>query len=97
MAGVPSVHCDLDLEYSNTTFSQDTTAYEHAVSIYVGHNKISSSEHIIKMVILLYEPKLSYLDLDPEHSNPCLHKTLWLIMMCHNTGFGYESFSDSNV
>ena len=52
-AGVPSVHCDLDLEYSNTTFSQDTPAYEDAVSICVGHNKISSSEHIIKMFISL--------------------------------------------
>ena len=96
--GVPSLHCDLDLEYSNTTFSQYTPAYEHAMSIYVGHNKINSSEHIIKMVISLYERKLSYCDRDLEHSsNPHLHKALWLIMMCHNTGFGYKRFSDSNI
>ena len=77
------------------TFSQDIPSYEHALSNYVGHNKISSSEHIIKIVISLYEPKLSYCDLDLQDSNPFLHMTLWLIMMCYNTGFGYKRFSDS--
>ena len=27
-----NLHCDLDLEYSKATFSQDTPAYEHALS-----------------------------------------------------------------
>ena len=32
--GVQNLHCDLDLdlEYSKATFSQDTPAYEHALS-----------------------------------------------------------------
>ena len=29
---VQNLHCDLDLEYSQATFSQDTPAYEHALS-----------------------------------------------------------------
>ena len=29
---VQNHHCDLDLEYSQATFSQDTPAYEHALS-----------------------------------------------------------------
>ena len=29
---VHSLHCDLDLEYSKSTFSQDTPAFEHALS-----------------------------------------------------------------
>ena len=29
---VQNLHCDLDLEYSKATFSQDTPAYEHAPS-----------------------------------------------------------------
>ena len=29
---VQNPHCDLDLEYSKATFSQDTPAYEHALS-----------------------------------------------------------------
>ena len=53
--------------------------------------KISSSEHIIDIVMIsLYEPKLSYCDLDLKDSHPFLHMTLWLIMMYHHTGFGYK-------
>ena len=29
---VHSLHCDLDLKYSKSTFSQDTPAFEHALS-----------------------------------------------------------------
>ena len=29
---VQNLHCDIDLEYSKATFSQDTPAYEHALS-----------------------------------------------------------------
>ena len=29
---VQNLHCDLDLEYSKATFSQDTPAYDHALS-----------------------------------------------------------------
>ena len=29
---VQNLHCDLDLEYSKAIFSQDTPAYEHALS-----------------------------------------------------------------
>ena len=29
---VQNLHCDLDLDYSKATFSQDTPAYEHALS-----------------------------------------------------------------
>ena len=40
--------------------------------------KISSSEHIIEIVMIsLYEPKLSFSDLDLEDSNPFVaHDTL---------------------
>ena len=31
-AEVQNLHCDLDLEHSKATFSQDTPAYEHALS-----------------------------------------------------------------
>ena len=41
---VQNLHCDLDLDYSKATFSQDTPAYEHALSNEVGRQKISSSE-----------------------------------------------------
>ena len=29
---VQNLHCDIDLEYSKATFSQDTPAYEHSLS-----------------------------------------------------------------
>ena len=29
---IQNLHCDLDLEYSKATFSQDTPAYEHVLS-----------------------------------------------------------------
>ena len=76
--GVLNLHCDLDLEYRKTTFSQDTPAYEHVLSNQVGRQKISSSEHMIEIVMIsLYEPKLSYCDLDLEDSNPFFaHDTL---------------------
>ena len=32
LTAVPNLHCDLDLEYSIATFSQDTPAYEQALS-----------------------------------------------------------------
>ena len=32
LTAVPNFYCDLDLEYSQATFSQDTPAYEHALS-----------------------------------------------------------------
>ena len=49
---VQNLYCDLDLEYSKATFSQDTPAYEHALSkISWSPQKISSSEHIIEIVI----------------------------------------------
>ena len=36
---VQNLHCDLHLEYSKATFSQDTPAYKHALSNYAGHQK----------------------------------------------------------
>ena len=39
-------HCDLDLEYSKATFSQDTPAYEHALSNKVGRQKKSAVQNI---------------------------------------------------
>ena len=68
---VQNLHCDLDLDYCKATFSQDTPAYEHVLSNKVGRQKISSSEHIIEIVMIsLYEPKFSYCDLDLEDNNP---------------------------
>ena len=57
---------------------------------------LSSSEHIIEIVMIsLYEPKLSYCDLDVEDRNTFSHITLWLTMMYQHTGFGYKRFSES--
>ena len=46
---VQNLHCDLD--YSKATFSQATSAYEHVVKLSWSPEKISSSEHIIEVVI----------------------------------------------
>ena len=45
-AEVQNLHCDLDLEYSKATFSQDTPAYEHALSNEVGRPKKSAVQNI---------------------------------------------------
>ena len=43
---VQNLHWDLDLEYSKATFSQDTPAYEHALSNKVGRPTKSSVQNI---------------------------------------------------
>ena len=43
---VKNLHYDLDLEYSKATFSQDTPAYEHALSNEVGRPKKSAVQNI---------------------------------------------------
>ena len=43
---VQNLHCDLELEYSKATFSQDIPAYEHALSNYVGRPKKSAVQNI---------------------------------------------------
>ena len=43
---VQSLHCDVDLEYSKATFSQDTPAYEHALSNKVGRPPKSTVQNI---------------------------------------------------
>ena len=67
---VQNLHCDLDLEYSKATFSQDIPAMNMHCQLSCSP-KISNSKHIIEIVVIsLYEPKLSYCDLDLEDSNP---------------------------
>ena len=39
LTAVPNLNCDLDLEYSIATFSQDTPAYEQGVSNKIGREK----------------------------------------------------------
>ena len=48
---VQTPHCDLDLEYSKATFSQDTPAYDMHCQTKLVAKKISSSEHIKEIVI----------------------------------------------
>ena len=43
---VQNLHCDLDLEHSKATFSQDTPAYEHALSNEVGRPQKSAVQNI---------------------------------------------------
>ena len=43
---VQNLHCDLDLEYSKATFSQDTPVYEHALSNEVGRPQKSAVQNI---------------------------------------------------
>ena len=43
---VQNLHCELDLEYSKATFSQDTPAYEHALSNKVGRPPKSTVQNI---------------------------------------------------
>ena len=43
---IQNLHCDLDLEYSKATFSQDTPAYEQALSNKVGRPTKSSVQNI---------------------------------------------------
>ena len=94
---VQNLHCDLDLEYSKATFSQDTPAYEHAVTLSWLPTKISSSEHIIETVIFdrmnrnSVTVKIETLKIETHF----FHMTLWLIMMSRHTGFGYKWFSDA--
>ena len=91
---VQNLYCDLDLEYSKATFSQDTP---HALSNSVGRpKKISSSEHIIETVILDCMNRNSVtVNLTLKIETHFLHMTLWLIMMFHHTGFGYKWFGDA--
>ena len=37
-------HCDLDLEYNNQFFTQDTTAYDKVPSNHMWMQRLSSSE-----------------------------------------------------
>ena len=100
---VQNLHCDLDLEYSKATFSQDTPAYEHALSnCWSPKNnikkikKISSSEHIIEIVIFDCMNQNSVtVTFILKTETIFSHMTLWLIMMFHHTGFGYKWFSDA--
>ena len=44
--GIQNLHCDLDPDYSKATFSQDTPAYEHALSNQVGRPKKSAVKNV---------------------------------------------------
>ena len=91
---VQNHHWDLDLEYSKATFSQDTPAYEHALSNTLVVQKISSSEHIIEIDIFNCMNQNSVtVTLTLKIETHFSHMTLWLIMMSHHTGFGYKRFS----
>ena len=56
-------HCDLDLEHSNITFSQDTPAWDDVWSNEFGYKRISSPEDKNKLIFWLYEPSMR-LDLE---------------------------------
>ena len=58
--------------------------------------KISSSEHIIEIVIFHCTNQNSVtVTLTLKIETHFLHATLWLIMMSHHTAFGYKLFSDA--
>ena len=69
---VQNLHCDLDLEYSKATFSQDTPAYEymHCQTKLVAPKNQQFRTYNRNSHIWLYEPKFSYCDLDLEDRNP---------------------------
>ena len=93
---VQNHHWDLDLEYSKATFSQDTPAYEHALSNTLVVQKISSSEHIIEIDIFNCMNQNSVtVTLTLKIKTHFSHMTLWLIMMSNRNGFGYKWFSDA--
>ena len=58
--------------------------------------KISSSEHIIEIVIFDCMNRNSVtVTLTVKIETHFSHMTLWLIMMSQHTGFGYKWFSDA--
>ena len=88
---VQNLHCDLDLEYSKATFSQRySSLFTCTVKLSWSPQKISSSEHIIEIVIFDCMNQFSYCDLDLEDIH-FPHMTL----ISHRTGFGSKWFSDA--
>ena len=78
--------CELDLEDSKPIFLHDTTTHdEHHLTKY--GNKIFGSLEDIKTFIDILN---LHCDLDIECSNPTFfsQKTLWFMMMYHQTKFG---------
>ena len=92
---VQNHHCDLDLEYSKATFSQHSSLWTCTVKLSWSPQKISSSEHIIQIVIFHCMNQNSVIvTLTLEIETHFSHMALWLIMS-HHTGFGYKWFSDA--
>ena len=93
---VQNLHCDLDLEYSKATFSQDIPAMNmHCQTKLVAPQNQQFRTYNRNSHIWLYESKFSYCDLDLEDRNHFWHMTFWLIMMSRHTWFGYKWFSDA--
>ena len=66
---VQNLHCDIDLEYSKSTFSQDTQLMNmHCQTKLVAQQNQQFRTYNRNSHIWLYEPKFSYLDL--EDRNP---------------------------
>ena len=62
--------CDLDVEHSNPTFSQDTLAYDHVPSNQVWLQKDKQFRYIketVRFDCMIISP---YCHLDPEHRKP---------------------------
>ena len=96
VTGVQNHHCDLDLEYNKTTFSQDTPAMKMHCQTKLVAPKISSSEYIIETVIFHCMNRNSVtVTLTLKIETHFSHMTLWLIMMSHHSGFAYKWFSDA--
>ena len=89
-----TLHCDLDLECSNSIFSQDTLAYDDVSSDQVWlprnqqfrrYSRKSQFDHMSLSCDLSLE--------DSKQSFP--HMTLWLMMLHYYTKFGNKMFCSS--
>ena len=80
---VQNLHCDLDLEYSKATFSQDTPAYEHALSNSPYCIWLQMVQRCISSKLTLSEIFNIGCDIDLEHSKPTFSLDTSLLMMIY--------------
>ena len=89
-----TLRCDLDLEYRNPIFSQDTLAYYDVSSDQVWllknqqFRRQSRKSHILILSALTVTLTLKI-------ANTFFHKTLWLMMLHHHTKSGNKMFCGS--
>ena len=92
---VQNLHCDLDLEYAKRPFYKTLQLMNMHCQSW-SPQKISSSEHIIEIVIFDCVNQNSVtVTLTLKIETHFSRMALGLIMMSHHTRFGYKWFSDA--